>query len=393
MQYRYDRHGEPLSLIGFGCMRFQRGRTKGIDMELADQQIMTAIDRGVNYFDTAYVYPGSEEALGEILERHHARKKVNIATKLPHYLIKKPDDMERYFQEELSRLRTDYIDYYLMHMLPDVSTWERLKGLGMVEWLKEKKRQGVIRNVGFSNHGSSNAFCDLLDAYDWDFCQFQYNYIDENTQAGRRGMEHAASKGIPIIIMEPLRGGRLVNLLPEQAVKRFHDANPNRTPAEWGLRWLWNQPDITVVLSGMNTVEMVEENCRIASEVQAGELTEDDFQVYADVIAAINHTIKVGCTGCGYCMPCPRGVDIPGCFRTYNERYSEGFYTGMKEYFMCTTLRGKPAYASLCVQCGRCESHCPQHIHIRDELKNVRRVMENPIFHIGKAAVKLAGKF
>lgn len=392
MQYRNDRHGQPLSLIGFGCMRFQR-KGGSIDMEQTERQLMTAIERGVNYFDTAYIYPGSEEALGTILEKNHARNKVNIATKLPHYMIKKPDDIERYFQEELARLRTDHIDYYLMHMLPDVFTWERLKGMGMEQWLEEKKASGAIRNVGFSNHGNSNTFCDLLDAYDWDFCQFQYNYIDEYTQAGRRGMEHAASKGIPIVIMEPLRGGRLVNMLPEKAVKRFHDANPNRTPAEWGLRWLWNQPQITVVLSGMNSMEMVEENCRIASEVQANEMTEADFQVYADVVAEINSKIKVGCTGCAYCMPCPRGVDIPGCFRAYNERYSEGFYTGLKEYIMCTTLRGKRSNAGLCVQCGRCENHCPQHIHIRDELKNVKRVMEGPVYQVAQRAVKLIGKF
>lgn len=393
MQYRNDRHGEPLSLIGFGCMRFQRTATKSIDMKLAEQQIMTAIERGVNYFDTAYVYVGSEEALGTILEKNNARHRVHIATKLPHYLIKKAEDIERYFQEELQRLRTDYVDYYLMHMLPDVSTWERLKSLGVEQWLEEKKRSGVIRNVGFSNHGSSNAFCDLLDAYDWDFCQFQYNYLDEHTQAGRRGMEHAASKGIPIIIMEPLRGGRLVNLLPDKAVKRFHDANPNRTPAEWGLRWLWNQPDITVVLSGMNTLEMVEENCRIASEVQAGEMTEADFKVYADVVEEINRAIKVGCTGCGYCMPCPRGVDIPACFRTYNERYSESYFTGMKHYIMYTTLRGTPSNAGLCVGCGRCEQHCPQHLPIREELKNVQRVMENPIYQVSRAVVKRFGRF
>jgi hypothetical protein len=393
MQYRSDKHGQPLSLIGFGCMRFQRSRTTGIDLAQAEEQIMSAIDQGVNYFDTAYIYPGSEVALGEILEKNHARDRVNIATKLPHYMIKKPEDMERYFQEQLQRLRTDHIDYYLMHMLPETTTWERLKGLGVVEWLEEKKASGKIRNVGFSNHGNSNTFCDLLDAYDWDFCQIQYNYIDENTQAGRRGLNHAAEKGIPVIIMEPLRGGRLVNLLPEEAIHRFHKANPDRSPAEWGLRWLWNQPEVTVVLSGMNSLDMVKENCRIASEVQAGELTQADFQMYADVIAAINKKIKVGCTGCGYCMPCPQGVDIPGCFRAYNERYSENYYTGMKEYFMCTTMRGKRSNASLCIRCGRCEKHCPQHISIREELKNVTRVMEGPVYQVAKGVTHLLGRF
>lgn len=392
MQYRSDRHGQPLSLLGFGCMRFQRSG-RSIDLARAEEQIMAAIRLGVNYFDTAYIYPGSEAALGEILERNQVRDKVNIATKLPHYMIKKPEDMERYFQEQLQRLRTDHVDYYLMHMLPEVTTWNRLRALGVEQWLSEKVKSGAIRNVGFSNHGSSATFCELLDSYDWDFCQFQYNYIDEFTQAGRRGMEHAAAKGIPIVIMEPLRGGRLVNLLPEKAVKRFHDADPDRSPAEWGLRWLWNQPEITVVLSGMNSLEMVEENCRIASAVRAYELTEEDFQVYADVIAEINRKIKVGCTGCAYCMPCPQGVDIPGCFRAYNERYSEGFYTGMKEYYMCTTLRSRRSNAGQCIQCGRCEKHCPQGIQIRKELKNVKRVMENPIYQAVRLGARLLGRF
>lgn len=392
MQYRKDRHGEPLSIIGYGCMRFQR-KGAGIDLPQAEQQIMAAIDAGVNYFDTAYIYPGSEDCLGRVLEKHHVRDKVNIATKLPHYMIKKPGDMERYFQEQLQRLRTDHIDYYLMHMLPETTTWKRLCDLGIQEWLAEKKSSGAIRNVGFSNHGNTHTFIGLIDAYDWDFCQIQYNYIDEHTQAGKRGLQYAASKGLSVIIMEPLRGGRLVNLLPEGAKKRFREADPTRSPAEWGLRWLWNQPEVTVVLSGMNSLEMVQENARVASLAQAGELTEADMQVYADVIAEINKKIKVGCTGCGYCMPCPKGVDIPGCFRAYNERYSEGFYTGMKEYFMCTTLRGKRSNASLCVKCGRCETHCPQQIPIREQLVQVKKHMEGPVYQVAKGVTHLLGRF
>lgn len=393
MQYRTDRHGRKLSILGFGCMRFPRTRTKQVDMTQTEQQILAAIQAGVNYFDTAYIYPGSEVTLGEVLEKHHLRDQVYIATKLPHYLLKKADDMERCFQEQLRRLRTDHVDYYLMHMLPDVSTWKRLCGLGIENWLRDKLSSGAIGNVGFSYHGNTNAFIQLVDAYDWDFCQIQYNYIDEHTQAGRRGLEYAHKKGLPVVIMEPLRGGRLVNLLPEAAVERFHQADPKRTPAEWGLRWLYDQPEVTVVLSGMNSLEMVAENCRIADAARPHMLTEADFAVYADVTAAINHTIKVGCTGCGYCMPCPQGVDIPGCFRAYNERYSEGFYTGMKEYFMTTTLRGQRANASRCIGCGRCEHHCPQHISIREELKNVRRVMENPVYHVASALVSRFGQF
>ena len=392
MQYRKDRHGEPLSQLGFGCMRFQRVRGK-IDTEAAERQLMAALKAGVNYFDTAYIYPDSEKTIGEIFAKNHCRDKLHIATKLPHYLIKKPEDMERYFQEQLQRLQTDYIDYYLMHMLPDVTTWNRLKGLGILEWIREKKASGAIRNIGFSYHGNTNTFLELLEDYNWDFCQIQYNYIDEHTQAGRKGLERAEEKGIPVIIMEPLRGGRLVNRLPNKAVRRFQKAQPQRSPAEWGLRWLWNQTGVTVVLSGMNSMEMVEENCRIASEAVPGELTEQDFQMYEDVKAAINEKVKVGCTGCGYCMPCPNGVDIPGSFRCYNARYTEGFYTGMKEYVMCTTLRGKRSNAGQCIKCGKCERHCPQHIQIRNELENVRKTMENPIYHIAKAVTRLIGRF
>ena len=392
MQYRHDRKGTELSILGFGCMRFQR-RRGGVDLPLAERQVMDAVRAGVNYFDTAYIYPGSEAALGEILEKNGCRRDVHIATKLPHYMIKKPGDMERYFQEQLSRLRTDYVDYYLMHMLPDTATWGRLKEMGIETWLQEKRESGQIRNVGFSYHGNTHSFMELVDAYDWDFCQIQYNYMDERTQAGRRGLEYAASKGLPVVIMEPLRGGRLVNALPPKAVKLFQEAAPKRTPAEWGLRWLWNQPEVTVVLSGMNTEEMVRENCRIADEVRPGELGEAEFALYDAVKRAIQEKIKVGCTGCGYCMPCPKGVDIPGCFRTYNARYCEGFYTGMKEYLMCTTLRGKRSNASLCVKCGRCEQHCPQHIPIRRELEQVKRTMENPVYHIAKGITHLLGRF
>ena len=392
MHYRKDKHGEDLSILGFGCMRFQRKRGS-IDFEEAEREILSAIHQGVNYFDTAYIYPGSEELLGAVLDKNHCRDKVNIATKLPHYLIRKPEDIERFFQEQLRRLKTDHVDYYLMHMLPDVTTWQRLKDLGVEQWLQEKQASGIIRNVGFSYHGNTNSFQELLDCRDWDFCQIQYNYIDEHTQAGRRGLQRAAEKGIPVIIMEPLRGGRLVNALPPKAQKAFEEFQPRRTPAEWGLRWLWDQPEVTVVLSGMNSMEMVAENCRIASEVEAGELGAPERALYEHVKAAINEKIKVGCTGCGYCMPCPKGVDIPGAFRCYNARYTEGFYTGMKEYFMCTTLRGKRSNASQCVKCGCCEAHCPQGIHIRDELDNVKRVLEGPVYTIAKGVTHMLGRF
>ena len=209
MQYRKDKNGNDLSILGYGCMRFTK-KGNGIDIDKAEKEIMAAYKAGVNYYDTAYIYPGSEAALGEILERNGIRKNINIATKLPQYLIKNSKGIDKYFNEELSRLRTDYVDYYLMHHLTDVEMWEKLKAVGIEQWIKEKKEAGQIRNIGFSFHGNSDSFVKILNDYDWDFCQVQYNYLDEVTQAGVKGVKAAAEKGIPVVIMEPLRGGKLV---------------------------------------------------------------------------------------------------------------------------------------------------------------------------------------
>ncbi len=389
MNYRLDKYGNQLSVLGFGCMRFptKAGR---IDMAETEAEIMTAIGSGINYFDTAYIYPGSEAALGEILERNGVRDQVYIATKLPHYLIKSREGMDKLFAEELRRLRTDHVDYYLMHMLTDTATWQRLKALGIEQWLAEKKASGAIRQVGFSYHGNSDMFCQLVDAWDWDFCQIQYNYMDEHSQAGRRGLYHAHSKGIPVIIMEPLRGGKLVNNLPDEAKQIFSEYKIKRTPAQWALRWLWNQPEVTVVLSGMNSDEMVRDNIQTASTTQVGELGEEEEAMLQQVVKAISSKTKVGCTGCGYCMPCPKNVDIPGTFAAYNRRYQEGKFGALKDYVMCTMLRKNSTAASNCVQCGKCEKHCPQHIPIREKLKDAQRELEGPLY---RAARKVAGWF
>lgn len=392
MQYRNDKYGNKLSILGYGCMRFSQKAGK-IDLNKAESELMAAYRAGVNYFDTAYVYGGSEAALGEILEKNGIRKKVNIATKLPHYLIKSKETAEKFFQEELKRLRTDYVDYYLMHMLTDVKTWERLCGLGIDEWIQQKKADGTMRQIGFSYHGNSDMFCQLLDAYDWDFCMIQYNYLDENSQAGRAGLQYAASKGIPVIIMEPLRGGRLVNNLPEKANRLFSEYKILRTPAEWAFRWLWNQPEVTCVLSGMNSMAMVQENVKNASDVQVGEFTEAEEKLLKAVVDAINEKMKVGCTGCGYCMPCPKNVDIPGTFAAYNERYTDGKFNALREYMMCTVLRKDSTSASNCIGCGKCEKHCPQYIQIRKELENARKELEGPIYKIAQKVVPLVMKY
>ena len=387
MHYRTDQHGNPLSVLGYGCMRFPKKNGK-IDMTETERLICHAVDKGINYFDTAYIYPGSEAALGEILEKTSLRNRVNIATKLPHYLIRNREGLDKLFKEELRRLRTDHIDYYLMHMLNDLDTWNRLKELGIEEWIAEKKQIGAIRQVGFSYHGNTETFCKLIDAYDWEFCQIQYNYLDEHTQAGRRGLEYAHSKGIPVIIMEPLRGGRLVNLLPEKAKQIFAEYPVKRSPAEWGLRWLWDQPEVTVILSGMGTMEMLEENIRVAAQSKVGELGREEEQLYARVVAAINETVKVGCTGCGYCQPCPKGVDIPGTFASYNRWCGEEKFGGFMDYLKCTTLRKNATSAGNCIGCGKCEQHCPQGIAIREELKDAQKALETPVYKVFRTAAK-----
>ena len=392
MQYRKDKYGNDISILGYGCMRFTQKAGK-VDLDKAEKEVMAAYHAGVNYYDTAYIYVGNEVAVGEIFERNQIREKVNIATKLPHYLVKNIDMAEKMFQEELRRLKTTYIDYYLIHMMNDVKSWDRLKAMGMEEWIKGKIESGAIRQIGFSYHGNSDMFCQVIDCYDWDFCQIQYNYLDEHSQAGRKGLHYAASKGIPVIIMEPLRGGRLVNLLPEKAKKLFADYPVKRTPAEWGFRWLWNQPEVTCVLSGMNSMEMVEENIRNANTCSVGEFTEEDFALLEKVVKEITATTKVGCTGCGYCMPCPQKVDIPGTFAAYNARYAESKKGAFMDYIKCTVLRKDATSASNCINCGKCEKHCPQHIEIRKELKNASKELEGPIYKLVKKFAPLFIKY
>lgn len=387
MKYRNNRNGEPISILGYGCMRFTK-KGNSIDIDKAEKELMSAIDSGVNYLDTAYIYPGSEVAVGEILKRNNARDRVNIATKLPQYMIHSKNSIDKYFNEQLSRLQTDRIEYYLMHMLTDIVAWENLKKLGIEEWIEEKKKNGEIKHIGFSFHGNTDMFIKILDAYDWDFCQIQYNYMDEHSQAGKRGLDAAAKKGIPVIIMEPLRGGKLVDLLPEKAKKYIAASSKGYTPAELAFRWLWNQPEVTCVLSGMNSMEMLEENVRIASEVCEGEFDENDFKLIEDVKNEIFKNVKVGCTACGYCMPCPKGVDIPGIFRCYNEMYTEKKFTGRKEYFQVIALRKESAGADRCIGCGKCESHCPQNISIREELKNADRHLRPLHYRIGFSVAK-----
>ena len=373
-----------LSRLGLGCMRLPKS------FEESEKIVMRSLELGINYFDTAYIYPGNEEKLGKIMMKNGCREQMHIATKVPHYLVKTLADVDKHFDTSLRRLQTDYIDSYLMHMLPDLKTWQRLKDLGIEEWIEKKKAQGQIKRIGFSFHGNTQSFLDLIDAYPWEFVQVQYNYLDEHTQAGRTGVEYAASKGIPVIIMEPLRGGLLVDKLPRQAAqlvdeKAAADANagqPSRSAAEWGLKWLWDQPAISTSLSGMNTLEMLDENVRICNETSAGSLTAEEMDFYTELKKAIRLTYKIGCTGCNYCMPCPYGVNIPGCFGCYNSSYANGLFTGIKEYFMVTVMSSDASYAGLCRNCGKCTKLCSQMLDIPKLLNDVSRRFEKPGFGV-----------
>jgi predicted aldo/keto reductase-like oxidoreductase len=385
-----QKNGDKLSILGFGCMRFP-GKVGGIDEPRAIAMIQNAIEKGVNYFDTAYIYHAgkSESLLGKALAGG-LREKVRIATKLPPFMVKKLDNAKKIMNTQLERLQTDYIDYYLLHMLSDKAGFERLVGLGVLKWLEEQKAKGIIKNIGFSFHGVKTEFENIIKAYPWDFCQIQYNYMDENNQATRDGLMLAAELGIPVIVMEPLRGGKLVTSLPDEVRKAFSGCKPDRSPVEWALRWIWNHPQVNVVLSGMSDEAQVEDNIRIASDARPDSLTEEELAVFEKVKKVLHEKTKIPCTACGYCMPCPAGVDIPGCFSHYNQKYlirDRG--AKFKYYQNLGSFASKPAIASLCKECGKCESHCPQNIAIRSQLKTVTREMES-IFY--KSVIGLARK-
>jgi predicted aldo/keto reductase-like oxidoreductase len=378
MQYRTDKKsGNRLSIIGFGCMRFPRNVTQ-IDINRTEQLIVKAVNEGINYFDTAYAYSGSEETLGTILARNNLRDKVYLATKLPLGKCRTYDDFEALFRIQLQRLQTDYIDYYLMHNIGDINTWHRLCGLGIEKWIREKKESGQIKNVGFSFHGIYLEFINLLDVYDWDFCQIQYNYLNINYQAGAAGLRKAAGKGIPVIIMEPLLGGKLATGLPKKAVELFKAANSTLSPAAWALRWLWNQQEATVVISGMNEISQLDDNIATAENALPDMLSVAEHTVYDSVIKIIEASYKIPCTGCNYCLPCLQDVNIPACFASYNASHTVGRFSGFHLYVTSTgLLHPHNNYAaSNCKACGACEKKCPQHIPIIQSLKKVRKRLE-----------------
>ncbi len=382
MQTRQNsRNGDRLSILGFGCMRFPK-KNDEIDETRAMAMVRDAIEKGVNYFDTAYIYHNgkSEGLLGKALSEGY-REKVWIADKLPQFMVYRLSQAQKIFEKQLSRLQTDRIDYYLLHMLTDKAMFERLSSLGILDWMETLKADRQIGNIGFSFHGGKRDFEAIVKAYPWDFCQIQYNYLDENRQATKSGLQLAHELDIPVVVMEPLRGGKLADNLPEEAVRVFRDSDPRRSPADWALRWVWNHPEVTVVLSGMSTEEQLKENIRIAGEMQANSLSREELLVFDQVKKVLMEKTKIPCTNCGYCMPCPYGVDIPGCFSFYNDKYLLGSRNIRLRYMQTLgAMSQKPANASQCVGCGQCEPHCPQQIAIRNELKTVAKELEGPLY-------------
>jgi hypothetical protein len=379
MKYRaMGKTGDEVSILGFGCMRFPQSNGR-IDIDRTERQILMAVEKGVNYFDTSLIYHGgrSESILGDIFAKG-CRDKVRIATKLPPFMVHSVKDMDGILNSQLKKLRTDHVDYYLLHAVNDYGGWDRLKKFGVEEFAERAKKDGRIGHFGFSYHGNKDDFKAIIDDYPWDMCQIQYNYIDEHFQAGREGLEYAASKGIGVVIMEPLRGGSLVRQMPPEISRIWDSAKTKRTPAEWAFSWLWNQPGVTTVLSGMNDEAQIEENTALADKAEPGMLTQEELHLCEMVRMEYYRLMRVGCTGCGYCMPCPAGVDIPFCFSYYNAKHFFRARHAQWQYitFAGGLMSGEPSYASLCRQCGKCEKACPQQLPIREKLSEVAADME-----------------
>jgi uncharacterized protein len=373
---------DALSILGFGCMRMPMLAGK-IDEPRAIAQIRLAIDRGVNYLDTAWPYHGgaSEPLLGKALKDGYLDR-VKVATKLPSWLIKSRADMDQFLNAQLERLGTDHIDYYLIHTL-DGPLWDKMAALGVADFLDQARADGRIVNAGFSFHGLGPDFPHIVDGYRWDFCQIQYNFLDREYQAGEAGLRYAAAKGLGVIVMEPLRGGNLaLPTAPPAVAEIWNQAPHRRTPAEWALRWVWNHPEVTLLLSGMNEEAHIEENLAIAEVAQAHSLSPAELALVDRVSRTYQELMQVDCTGCGYCMPCPVGVQIPGCFDVYNKMHMFGNQEEAKFIYALRMsdklISSKAGFASQCVDCGACLDKCPQHLPIPQLLAKVAAELEGP---------------
>lgn len=364
------------SKLGFGAMRLPTvdGDEGKINELEAIRMIRYAIDHGVNYVDTAYAYHQGkgEIVVGKALQNGY-REKVKLATKLPVWLTESYTDFDKYLNEQLQKLGTDHIDFYLLHAL-NKNTWPKAKELGIMRFLDGAIADGRIRYAGFSFHDERALFQEIVDSYPWTFCQIQYNYMDTEIQAGSEGLKYAAAKGLAVIVMEPIKGGKLAKNPPRSIQTLWNSAQVKRTPAEWALRWVWNHPQVSLVLSGMSTLEQVEENLRIAAEAEPNSLSVEELSLIGQAKKTYTHLTKVGCTGCSYCMPCPSGVDIPRNFTLYNDAY---IYDQLDASVMAyQRFLEDGARASACVECGECEAVCPQQLSIRDYLKEVHQALK-----------------
>lgn len=382
MQYRdFGKLGFKVSAFGMGCMRLPLEElpdgtrdSSRIDEKKAIEMIHYAIDHGVNYIDTAYPYHGgkSELLVAKALKNGY-REKAKLATKLPVWLTNTYEDFEKKLDEQLKKLEVDYIDFYLLHAL-NKDTWAKIKKLNVLDFLDRAIAAGKIKHAGFSFHDELSLFKEIADSYDWSMCQIQFNILDENYQAGVEGLKYAASKGIPVVVMEPLRGGSLVQKIPGEVKEIYGQAQVNRSPVEWAFRWIYNFPEVVTVLSGVSSMEQLKNNIEIFDKALPNSMSEDEMELVKKVQEFYKSRIKVGCTACGYCIPCPNGVAIPDVFRLYNnasmfdelENNSKGYKN------MVNDKRD----ASLCVECGNCESNCPQRIQIIEKLKEAREVLD-----------------
>lgn len=377
MLYRkFGKTGVEVSALGFGAMRLPiiGGKFDNIDEKTTEAMLKYAIESGVNYVDTAYVYHGgmSEKVVGKILSKNGLRDKVYIATKLPTFIVQNRKEMDKYLNEQLKRLQTDHIDFYLMHGLGK-DRWENMKSMGILDFIDSALKDGRIRHAGFSYHDEPENFEPIVDDYDWDFCQIQFNYMDTAYQAGLKGLKYVARKGLGMAIMEPIKGGQLSGEIPGAVQKVWDKADTKRTPAEWALRYVWDYPEAHVVLSGMSTLEQVKENVKYAADAKPKSLTKKDKGLYKEVEKVYRSMVAVDCSDCKYCMPCPQGVDIPGNFRMLNNAAMFGKSDVMKMVYK--TYMPEAERASNCKECAECEEKCPQHLPIREKLKEVEKTL------------------
>lgn len=359
--------GIDVSLLGFGCMRFPTTKEGKIDEVEAEKMLDYAISKGVNYIDTAYPYHNgeSEPFVGKVLKKY-PRDSFYLATKLPVWAVNTLEDVDRIFEEQLQRLQTDHVDFYLMHAM-NRGSWEKMVSIGCVEHLEKKKAAGQIKYLGFSFHDGYEAFEEILNYRDWDFAQIQLNYMDTEEQAGMKGYELAAEKNIPLVIMEPVKGGSLA-AFADDIMDKYHALDPEASAASFALRFVGTLPNILTVLSGMSTMDQVEDNLRTFTDFKP--LSDKEQEVIRDVVALLRSRVQNGCTGCRYCMPCPAGVNIPGCFGAWNTYHMYQNYNVVR--WKWEQEIGETQQAKNCIQCGKCEKACPQHLSIREDLKKAQ---------------------